>query len=134
MGYRAIRTIYRLKFEDREGLEVRMHSMSMEELLSVGDQAETLKQSGALSGVRELLDMFVSKIKDWNLESEEGEPTPRTMEGLLAHEPSLVLEIVLNWVEAVTQVSGPLGQRLTSGEPSPEASIPMDVSSPSLLS
>lgn len=132
MGYRAIRSIYKLQFAERDGLEVRVRAISFGTLMNIAEEAEQARAGQSLSTVRGLIDTFVGALKDWNLESEEGEPTPQTAEGLLSHEPALVLEIVLNWFDAMTEVSGPLGRSSSSGEPFLEASIPMDALSPSL--
>lgn len=152
MGYRAKRTINTLKFEDPEmdGLVVRAGIVDMETILKIGDQAENLRAGGMLSMARGLFDTFMGReawideetgeeheqikpaLISWNLENEEGEPTPQTLAGLLSHEPKLVMTIVLAWFDSMVGISGPLEPNSTSGNTFPVDIIPMDVPSPNL--
>lgn len=134
--YRAQRKIYTLQFEDPElkDLEVRVKSVSMGKLLDVADQAQELKDGAGLSVARELFTLFISRMVSWNLQhepedeaEEEFADTPMTVEGLLLHDPDLVLDIVLSWFDAMVSISGPLEKSSTSGPQYPEASIPMGV-------
>lgn len=140
MGFKAQRKLFMLQFEDQalEGLDVRVRSISLGRLLDLADQAAELEHggAGALPRVRELLAVFTERLEFWNLENEEGEPTPQTLEGLLSHETDLVLDIVLDWFGAMMSVGkgDPLVSSSTNGNTFPEPSIPMETLSPNLAS
>lgn len=136
MGYRAKRKIIVLQWpedDDLHGLEVRARSLSMEELLDLGDQIAALESGGlaVLGEVRGLIGQFVEHVESWNLEHEDGTLTAMTSEGLLSHEPGLVIEMVLAWAEGVVTIrkSDPLDPSSTNGTPSALSSVPMVSSS-----
>lgn len=141
MGYRAKRKVIVLQWpedDDLHGLEVRARSQSMAELLDLTDQIALLESGGlaALSKVRGLITEFVEHVDSWNLEDDDGAPTAMTPEGLLSHEPVLVIEMVLAWAEGVVTIrkSDPLDPSSTSGTPSVLSSVPMASSPASLAS
>lgn len=130
-GYRAYRKIFTLKFDDPQltGLEVRVSSVSMGQLMEVAEQADMAHAGAGLARVRELLAMFVDNVRGWNLEHETTDdnftPTEISFTGLMQHEPGLVLAMTLAWYQAMTDVPESLGKGSTSGGTSVEASIPM---------
>lgn len=152
MGYRAKPRVFRLEFEDRDGLEVRAESRSLGELLRLGDDAleraagldaDTLMKMGAGALSREAtavmaagLESFLGAVVSWNLEYTDGTPVPATVEGVMAlADPGLVFEMVTGWQSALQAVSsGPLPQTSNGGNPSVEVSIPMAPLSASLPS
>lgn len=140
MGYTRNR-VYKLVFDDpsMEGLEVRARSVKLKQMLKM--MHLTGKDERNTGQVEEMLDIFASALVSWNLEDEmldeSGEPTgvklpvPANREGLESQDFDFVFEIILAWMGAVMSVAGPLGQRLTSGAQSLEASMPMETLSPS---
>lgn len=139
MGFRAKRKVIVLQFaDDLEGLEVRAHSLSMAELLDLGDQIAALESGGlgALSEVRGLINQFAEHLESWNLEDEDGAPVPMTAEAVLEQDPGMVIEMVLAWAEGVVTIrkSDPLDPSSTNGTPSALSSVPMASTSASLAS
>jgi hypothetical protein len=131
MGYQRKRKLFKLTFEDPEmaGLEVYAHSTSLENILGLIDLAKVGDKFDVkdLSKLDELFEVFIGALKEWNLEDEEGVPVPPTLAGLKGQDMDFILEMVMAWMEAVVSVSRPLKRKSSSGDQSPEASIPMDV-------
>ena len=132
MGYRAKRKVIVLQWpegDDLEGLEVRARSLSMAELLDLGDQIAALESGGlaVLGKVRGLISQFAEHLESWNLEDEDGAPAPRTVEAVLGQDPGTVIEMVLAWAEGVVSIrkSDPLDPSSTNGMPSELSSVPM---------
>lgn len=137
-GYRRPRKVYKLVFEDPSmgGLEVRATGVSLgtlTDLVKLAEQAKDRTSAEALAAFGELVDGFGKALRSWNLEDDDG-PVPATVDGLVAQDADFAMEIILAWMEAIAGVSGPLVRRSSGGGPSPEASIPMEVLSPSLAS
>jgi hypothetical protein len=129
MGFRAKRKVIVLQFaDDFEGLEVRARSLSMAELLDLGDQIAALESGGlaALSEVRGLINQFAEHLQSWNLEDESGASVPMTAEAVLGQDPGMVIEMVLAWAEGVVSIRkfDPLDPSSTDGTPSELSSIP----------
>lgn len=140
MGFKRPAKVYKLLFEDDDmaGLEVKARSMSTGDLLDMAPLLD-MKMSNAptadeLEQVRDLLERFAEVLISWNLEDEDDEPIPATLEGLLSQDIAFVMDIVQAWADAVSGVPAPLDGRSPSGDPSLAASIPMDALSPSLAS
>lgn len=115
MGFRLNRT-YRLEFEgEMAGAEVRMRGASI---------AHLLEMKNATSD-RELAELLVPLLIDWNMEDPGGETLPLTLDGVLGLEPEVMGGLVNAWYKAVLSVPAPLDGGSTSSGPFPEESIPM---------
>ena len=129
MGYRARGKLYRLKFEDKPDLDVRTAGVSLKKIFEVADQADRARAGAGLANAQELVDLFASKLRFWNVVGEKDEEIPADAEGFWSLDSDDALAILLAWYEAMTgQVPDGLGKDSTYGAPSLEASIPMDVS------
>lgn len=132
-GYRVEPRIYRLVFEDRPGLEVRVRSVELGVFLDIIGMAGmdvTRLTAANVEEVAHLFDVFAAALVGWNLETGDG-PVPATVEGLRSLEFDFVLELVQAWMDAIASVPGPLGASSNGGDRSLEASLPMAASSPS---
>lgn len=137
MGYKASKK-YQLKFDEstgHEGMEVTMRSISTAQLLRIqklgtGFTAAKLDPEA----FEELVGILVASLVDWNLEDDDDQPVPTTVEGALSQDPDVILTIISAWTTAVGGVSAPLGGSSTSGSESLEASLQMEPLSPSLSS
>ena len=130
MGYRRQPTVYRLIFQEYEGLEVMARSVSVEELLKITGLANQMTSKPDNKQVEALFGFFAKRLVSWNLEDEDGKPVPATLKGLLGEELGFILNIVQAWVRAITGVSPPLLNGSSGGPAgrSPlEDSIPMTV-------
>ena len=128
MGYRRQPTVYRLVFQEYEGLEVTARSVSVEELLKITGLANQMTAKPDDKQVEELFGFFASRLVSWNLEDEDGKPVPATLKGLLGEEMGFILKIVQAWVRAITGVSPPLSNGSSNGPAGRnplEESIPM---------
>lgn len=122
MGYQ--RPLLRLKFEDPEmaGLEVvcKRPSVGQIELFDKTDRQ-----------LDEQLVVLQTCLISWNLEDEDGNPVPITIEGLKSQDQPFLAALIDAWTGQAVKVPGPLGRSLPSGEPSPVESIPMEALSES---
>lgn len=131
MGYKRVKKVYNLQFADpdMEGLEVRAHSMPLGELMQLADGIDNIEKA-SIDDVDALLSTFADVLVSWNLEDDDDQPIPASLDGLKGQDQEFVFSIVMSYVNAVSGVSAPLPQTSPGGEPSLAASIPMDVSSP----
>lgn len=144
-GYTVKKTIFRLKFADEEfaGCQVRVRASSVAELIALSSEITDLRLDGSWSNdmsqhVELLMETFAEKLVDWNLEEEneedpegEGTPIPATLAGLHGLEISVVVRLLASWLTGSAGVAPDLSEGSESGEPSLEASIPMEPLSPS---
>lgn len=126
MGYKVNSNLYKLKFEgtDYDGLEIVVRGLSVGSLLelesmSKGDSGKSLK------GVRRMAEILTARIKEWNLEDDNGY-VPISLEAVLDLEIDLLTAIVSAWSESQASVDENLGKGSDSGRTSPEVSIPME--------
>jgi hypothetical protein len=126
MGFRANRTIYKLVFDDPdyEGLIVRIRSGTLAERQEF-DEITTNK---------DLFEFFERMLVEWNAEDDNGAVLPLTAEGIRQLEPTTFREIQSAWIRAVREVAAPLEPPSNDGDPSLEASMPMEGLSESLVS
>lgn len=149
MGYTRKKTI-KLTFgegHEFEGLEVRMKTVGIGKLLKLLPMIDRLDSIGDLSQVStpeqvaEIEKSFqeIAKIIDsWNVEDEHEDgtktPVPCTYEELITVDVRLVVCVMQGWATHLAGVPAPLDEPSSSGEPSLEASLPMEPLSPSLQS
>jgi hypothetical protein len=124
MGYRPKRKIYTLEFEDPDldGLIVKVRGLNTGQILDI----DTAREDGGDEAIRGLLELLAAQIVEWNVEDDEGQPAPATLDGIRAQELAFNMAIIDAWQNAVTGVPAPLEQPSTDGEQSMEASIPME--------
>lgn len=74
------------------------------------------------------LEKFAESLLEWNIFEEDGvTPTPPTREEFFALDPDLALALATEWLEILGgKVDAPLPESSPAGEPSLEASIPME--------
>lgn len=135
MGYKRAKKVYNLVFADpdMEGLEVKARSMPLGDLMAMADTIDNIDKA-TIGDVDGMLAKFAEVLVSWNLEDDDDMPVPTTLDGLKSQDQEFVFAVVVSYINAVTGVSAPLPQTSPGGEPSLAASIPMDVSSPSLAS
>lgn len=136
VGYVRQRRVFRLRFEDPDmaGLVVRARSISLGQFLDVVGLRDADPRQMARTDLDKLFAAFAGALLDWNLEEPEGTPVPATLEGLHGLEPDFVMAIIAAWLDAMAGVARPLGAASSNGDRSLEASMPMEVQSPSLQS
>ena len=135
-GYVRPAKTFLLKFADPEyaGLEVRVKSLPVGQLLKVGRFADTAREAFDLSMVEDLFTAFAGSLISWNLEEPEGVPVPATLDGVLSQETDFMIAVALEWATTLAGVSADLGKDSSSGPISPALSLPMEPLSPSLAS
>lgn len=134
MGFRVPRKVYKLSFRDDEleGLEIRCRSGSMGEYMRIEDMVDA--DTRTADEARELFDLFVGVIIEWNLEDDQGHTLPVTLDSLMQLPPGVVWDAIFAWMNAVSQVSAPLESQSNDGQQSLEASLPMEPLRPSQAS
>lgn len=117
MGYKRDKKTYKLVFEDDEfdGLVVRTGPVNL------GEYFKAVNLEG-----EPLIEMFASKLVDWNLEEEDGTAVPATLKGIYSQDREFVRDIVRTWFRTIAGVSAPLPQPSEDGEQSQvPTTIPM---------
>lgn len=133
MGFKKESTIFKLEFEDPaySGLEVLAKSVPTGDFLDLMDAAARMDLTSKtfspddLQAVKILIEGFARALVSWNLEDEDDNEVPTTIDGVRAQELPFLLPIVTSWMDAVAGVSADLGKESSSGETSPEVAIPM---------
>lgn len=143
MGYKPKRTLYKLTFEDPDlaGLEVTARSISVDGLLGMIDMYEQAQgvdaQKFTPEDVKLLTDLFARFVKvlaSWNIEDDDDQPVPMTVEGLQSLELDFVMQLIEAWISGMVQAPPPLPGSSSSGATSPEASLALASQSQSLES
>ncbi|MGH7179199.1 MAG: hypothetical protein ACREJC_17610 [Tepidisphaeraceae bacterium] len=141
-GYTPEKTIYKLVFDDMEGLVVRARSATIGEITEfnhlLGFKAAQHVAAGmpvadAEEESKKPLVKFIDFLVDWNVLDDNGDPVPATLAGVSTQEPTFMWKIINAWMTAGS-APAPLEQPSSDGEQSLEASIPMEPLSPSLAS
>jgi hypothetical protein len=134
MGYKRKKQTYKLVFDDPEFEGLIVHARKP----SVGEYAEiteiAARENKSLADLRTMLVAFAGMLSDWNLEDDADRPVPITPDALIDLDADFVMEIIGAWMLAVEGIAAPLEHGSTSGETTLEASMPMEVLSPALLS
>lgn len=120
-GYKRPQRTYILTFDDPEfeGLEVEMKSAPLGVVL----QLQSLADKGSdADAVRQMLKIFASRLKSWNLLDDDDKPVPASAKGLETQDIQFLMGLIRAWVAAIAGVSAPLDGGSPSGETSPEAS------------
>lgn len=139
MGHKIKRKTYKLSFQPDtplDGLTVVVRGLSLGRALELRRDTEQYAKGGEESedATERLAKLLADHLVEWNAEDEDGVPIPATLDGLMSQDTELTFLIVNAWQDAVSAVASPLPQTSTDGQPSVEASIPMDVLSESLAS
>lgn len=130
------RALLRLTWPDGSeycGLVVRCRRPSLGEALAL-QGVEPTSRVDEIAGVAALLageyadegSNLGAIIIDWNLDDHLGRPIPITVAGLRSVDPMLIATISGQLVQEVIGVSHPLPPASSGGDPSLEASIPME--------
>lgn len=140
MGYKAQRQVYKLVFDDEDmaGFVVRAFGMKFGEALDLGELAELdgkkVFTAEDMERVRPVFDMFIRHVIEWNLEDDDDQPVPVTVDALLDNDMAWVMKVVDAWMRVATAVPAPLAKPSSDGEPSPVPPLMMEALSPSLAS
>lgn len=73
--------------------------------------------------VREIAEMIMPSIIEWNLADKDGSPTPVTADGLMSHPKAVTTAVINAWLEG--QRSGPAPLDVPSSDGAPTVEIPM---------
>jgi hypothetical protein len=135
MGFRPQRQLVQLDFSQTEfaGLEITTRAVPVSTLLGfieLIDQAEALDAKAFkpedLNVVRELFARFAAVLVSWNVEDDDGQPVPATVDGLTSQDFPFVMSVISTWITALSQAPPPLRSASKPGGPPLEASLPME--------
>jgi hypothetical protein len=143
--------VFKVSFEEPHflaGLTLQTHAVSVREFAEFGiklSDAARIEQAGTdaekLRGLGALIDsldqvrqMFAEKLISWDMEEEDGSPTPATLDGVMSLDDQEFYGIVGEWMTAVGGVDESLGKDSGSGGTSPELSALMEPLQPSQAS
>lgn len=119
MGYRPKRKTFNLTFEgdsEFDGLQVRTGSPSLgalQEILTLSGSGENDPEA-----VNTMIELFAEQLREWNVEDEDGNPVPATIEGLQAQDATFAFSLIKAWGEQMREsmeVPAPLDERSTNG-------------------
>lgn len=135
MGYTPKRRIYRLVFDDEEydGLVVKVRSTSVGQLLEFMEFLTMDTDSPSpddVARIHGLFEAFAEVLAEWNVETDDGQPVPATLDGVKTQDAPFILAILRVWFGAVMTVPGPLPTASSNGAPSAAPSLPMEPLSP----
>jgi hypothetical protein len=137
VSYTYPQTAFNLVFADPDmnGLEVSVLSVSSGDLMELDRLTNPqtwreLTREQQKPWMDELYTLLAQYLQSWNLTGADGAPVPTTVAGMWAQEWNLMRAIIWAWWRALIEVPSP-PPHLSSGdgEPSVEASIPMEVRS-----
>ncbi len=123
MGVRLQRT-YALRWDVGHHLaevEIDIRSTTVATL----QQLRGLRLSDA-DDIATLAGLLAEHITRWNLDGEDGQTLPVSVDSLLSLESAVLQSIGKQWYIAAAGITTPLDERSTSGEQSPEESLPME--------
>jgi hypothetical protein len=118
MGFRANR-VFVLQFEDEmAGAEVKIRSGSIQDMQALSESSDT----------DEAIDLFLKYAESWNFDRRDGTPCPLEKGEIKEEvdEPTFI-KVCGAWWRASTRIPAPLEEKSTSGDSSPEESIPTEV-------
>ncbi len=116
------------------GLEVTVGGMSVDELGTLSGMRDRAEGAKSFEQVDEMLKIFAHHLRSWNYE-DDGVPIETTVEAIKAKADFReVLQVMLSWMEEVSDVPRPLAKSSTSGERFQVELPPMEVLSPNLQS
>lgn len=135
-GYRRPAKVYSIAWDegDLAGLHVRVGGLSVGKMLELTKAAAEVPEdfSGSVTSVEPLIEAFAEKLSEWNLEDEDGNPVPATLEGVRQQDLGLVIPVIMRWMSAVADIPAPLPGTSNSGGTSPEGSLQLANSSENL--
>jgi hypothetical protein len=138
MGFKRQSKEYRLHFEGTEldGLVVHVKSIPVGAILDLAALAELANEVTAegLKSFGLMLATLADAMVSWNLEDDDDQPVPATIEGIKTLQVGDAMLLIKAWMDAAAGVSGPLDRPSTGGSPSPVVSLPMEPLSPSRAS
>ncbi|MDJ0460579.1 hypothetical protein [Streptomyces sp. H27-C3] len=98
-----------------------------EYLLLTGLVEEAETEEGGDNRMVQQIKRFGESLISWNIEEEDGSPTPATSEEFFRLDEDLALALTSEWLARIGgKVYGPLPQSSPDGEQSPVVSIPME--------
>jgi hypothetical protein len=131
-GYQ--RSTLKLVFADPElaGLEVKARRLTVRELLELSKMRTVDPDNvDAMEHLLHTATVMSGVLLAWNLADDDGNPVPLSADTLADQDPDLLTAIIGAVTAASVGVSPPLPQPSADGVPSPELSLPMEISSPS---
>lgn len=109
---RIKRKTYKLLFEEWGGITVRLHSLPLGDFLELVELSDSPKSSPVID---KMFDYLIGALIGWDVEDEDGNPVPPTMDGLKSQDTDFGIAVVMAWQEAIAGVTGPLEQSSRSG-------------------
>lgn len=130
MGYKPVRKLYELEFEQYPGLEVTARSASLGELSDAYDLNINVNNMDKEKRL-EVFKFFEDKLISWNIEHpelfdsrqetcpqcglKEDEPLPTTSAAMMCLEIAFVMDIIFGWLNTVARVSVPKKGNTSNG-------------------
>lgn len=128
MGYKRPAKTFHLKFTgELEGLEVHVKSITLGEMFELDGLLAGNDKTPTAEEVSAVFKSFAKALMSWNLEDDNDQPVPATLEGIYTQDMEFIMEIIAAWMEAVTGVDGDLGKgSIVGGQSLEELTLPME--------
>lgn len=124
MGYKKVPVIHTLTdIPGEDGLIVRLKSISfgkVRRLIRLSDSEDE-------SSMDEISEQFVQALVSWNLEDENDQPVPTTLEGVEDQDFDFIMKIVSAWLDRLTGPSEELGKGSQPGAQFPGQPLTMEL-------
>lgn len=137
MGVRPERTILNLTFSEDTPLsevKVKIGCCNIREMNSMLDQDAGTTGKQVVEANRYVEGLFFKYLIEWNLDDEDGNPLPKTQEGMETLEPSILTQLIMSWQTAMMAVPTKSKKQSQNGGISEELSLGLAKSSESLES
>lgn len=121
---------YHLVFEDYPGLEVTTREPSVDQLLQITELSGMEAEKLDAAKLREIFALFAGLLVEWNV-TRKGEPVPADYAGIASMSAGFVKVIMDALGKAFTEPDPTSPPASTPGGNPLEASLPMEVTSPS---
>lgn len=123
MGYKKVPTIYTLdEIPGEEGLIVRIKSIKFGEVRKL----MRLTDDQSDESLDQMFKMLTNSIVSWNLEDENDQPVPVSIESLEDQDMEFVMRIIECWMDRMTAPGLDLGKDSQSGAKFPGRPVTME--------
>lgn len=124
--------VYVLDFDeddDMAGVVIRMHAPKTGEILEFAELQTRLRmhpEQVTADEMRRPFELFAKYLVSWNIDDDDDQPVPATLEGVLTLDSDDFARVNAAWQAAVQSVPDPLQQPSANGGTSAVPELPME--------
>lgn len=105
-GYEVDETLARLKFPDKDGLDVLCSMPGLDELFAAAELTSVKPEKLTATDyakVNAVIESFGHSVREWNL-TRDGEPVPATADGVKSLPMKFRMELIEAWLTAASEM------------------------------